>query len=558
VSKRRTKWLKRFLISAGILALVALAASLWFAQSWNAPVPPLPADTNILSLRPEKRDGRVRLGKSWAGEREGLPVVYLTGSHFEMGYAAGALLEQKIHTLEDEFLVMIRGYVPENWKVRLLKQYVLFRNRHLSQNVPLPYRQEIYGSTLGSSDAHPELGDHYTRFFNYHAAHDVSYMMIDNPLVSKAGCTSFGAWGDATRGGHLISGRNFDWEAAEVFSRDRVVVMCEPKGSIPFISLSWAGMAGVVSGMNRAGISVTVNGAPSELPDDIATPVAVLARDILEHASNLDAVLKKLRTTRVFVSTLWLVGSRSDGKFVVVEKTPTTTQVREPEANFIICANHFETPGLAESQRNREYREESTSESRHARLLELIHSGRGRIDAATSAEFLRDRNLPGGSFVGHGHRGTLNALIATHATVMDLTDGIFWAASPPHGLGKFVAFDVNDFTRELPDRAVPADATLASGEFLRASEAQKLASQAKEALKRGDAGTALELTTKAEALNAGFYELALLRGRALMKLGRRVEAAAALEAALKAQPAFLAERQEAEQLLREARSSSAP
>jgi hypothetical protein len=44
--------------------------------------------------------------------------------------------------------------------------------------------------------------------------------------------------------------------------------MCEPAGGIPFISLSWAGMAGVVSGMNRAGVSVTVNGAPSALPKD--------------------------------------------------------------------------------------------------------------------------------------------------------------------------------------------------------------------------------------------------------------------------------------------------
>lgn len=78
---------------------------------------------------------------------------------------------------------------------------------------------------------------------------------------------------------------------------------------------------------------------------------------------------------------------------------------------------------------------------------------------------MRDRNLPGGKFPGNGHRSTLNALIATHSTVMDLTAGIFWAASPPHQLGRFVAFDVNDFDRELPALAVPADAMLASGEY---------------------------------------------------------------------------------------------
>jgi len=62
--------------------------------------------------------------------------------------------------------------------------------------------------------------------------------------------------------------------------------MCEPDDGIPFISLSWAGMAGVVSGMNRAGISVTVNGAPTSLPRETATPVAIVARHILQQAHN--------------------------------------------------------------------------------------------------------------------------------------------------------------------------------------------------------------------------------------------------------------------------------
>src|SRR4030095_138086 len=108
--------------------------------------------------------------------------------------------------------------------------------------------------------------------------------------------------------GRLITGRNFDWEAAEVFSRDRVVIMCDPDDGIPFISLAWAGMVGVVSGMNRAGVSVTLNGAPSSLPRDIATPAAIVARDILQHTRNLDEATRRLRDAKVFVSTLWLIG----------------------------------------------------------------------------------------------------------------------------------------------------------------------------------------------------------------------------------------------------------
>jgi hypothetical protein len=380
-------------------------------------------------------------------------------------------------------------------------------------------------------------------------------MMIDNPLISKAGCTAFGAWGSATENGHLITGRNFDWEAAEVFSRDRVVIMCEPDGGIPFISVAWASMAGVVSGMNRAGVSITINGAPSSLPGETATPVAMVARDVLQKAHNLTNALDIIRNTRVFVSTLWLIGSKADGKFVVVEKTPEATNIREAEGDSIVSANHFQTEKLKDDKRNLRYIEEATSMPRYTRMGELIQTNRGSINASRAAEMLRDRLLPGGKFAGNGHRATLNALIATHATMMDLTEGIFWAASPPNQLGKFVAFDVNDFDHELPALTVPADPMLASGEFEKAKTAQKALVEGRRALKNRDATAALAAAEKAEANNPGFYQNADLKGRALLLLGRNAEGIQALQAALTAQPAFQSEKTDIASLLKQAQGT---
>jgi len=121
---------------------------------------------------------------------------------------------------------------------------------------------------------------------------------------------------------------------------------------------------------------------------------------------------------------------------------------------------------------------------------------------------------------------------------MDLTEGIFWAASPPNQLGKFVAFDVQDFDRELPARTLPPDATLASGEFEKARQARESLAGGQRSFKHKDALTALSQADKAETLNPGFYQNAMLRGRALLALGRNQEAAKAFEAALAAQPAF--------------------
>lgn len=538
------------------IALLVLIPCLWIAayvgiKTSIAKPPPLPPEAAAMQkLEPVERDGKIWLGRSWMQQRDGLPVVYLTGTPFEMGYANGRLTRDLHYRLEGEFLEMVRGYVPQEWVLNLLKNYVIWRNRRLPDFVSPEYQMEIFGGCLGGPDIRPEQGPYFNRRLNYHAAHDVSYMMIDNPLVARAGCTAFGAWGGATADGSLITGRNFDWEAAEVFSRDRLVTMFEPKDGIPFVSVSWAGMSGVVSGMNREGISITLNGAPSELPDDIGTPSAFVARDVLQKARNLAEAVAILKEAKVFVSTLWLVGSRADGRFIVVEKTPTATNMREPEGDSIVCANHFLTPGLRELAGNTNYIAESTSLSREARLKELLTMSHGKISPLRAAVMLRDRRLPGGAFAGNGHRGTLNPLIATHAVVMDLTAGMIWVAKPPHQLGGFVAIDVADFSRELSAFQIPADTMLASDEFERARKAESLLKAGGAALAEGDALKAAELAAEAETLNPMFYGNVLLSARAVKAAGDAEKAAELAARALSARPAFAQERREAEELLR--------
>ena len=138
-----------------LLALAGWLAAVLMVRCSIAKPPPLPADTSILQLKPEARDGKTWLGKSWTGEREGLTVVCLKGSPLEMGYADGALMQAKMHTLENEFEKMVETYVPKHWVMELLKNYIMWRNRHLSGFVPEDYRLEIYATTLGCPDIHP-------------------------------------------------------------------------------------------------------------------------------------------------------------------------------------------------------------------------------------------------------------------------------------------------------------------------------------------------------------------------------------------------------------------
>jgi tetratricopeptide (TPR) repeat protein len=116
-------------------------------------------------------------------------------------------------------------------------------------------------------------------------------------------------------------------------------------------------------------------------------------------------------------------------------------------------------------------------------------------------------------------------------------------------LGKFVAFDVNDFSHELPDKTVPADTMLADGEYEKAEQAKQFLTDGLRALKNKNPQLALDLAAKAETLNPGFYQNSFLAGRALLALNRSQEAAQSFEKALAEHPAFLKEQQELESLL---------
>src|SRR2546427_613118 len=105
--KKFKRILKRALIS-----LVAFGLLLWLVlwlliQSWLPKPPPLPANAAAtLQLKVEQRDGKRWVGRCWLDEREGLPVLYLTGTPFEMGYANGLLTQDWMHRLEDSAIVM--------------------------------------------------------------------------------------------------------------------------------------------------------------------------------------------------------------------------------------------------------------------------------------------------------------------------------------------------------------------------------------------------------------------------------------------------------------------
>jgi len=331
---------------------------------------------------------------------------------------------------------MLHGYVPSDFTLRLLRWYVIYRNRHLSDYIPLKYRLEIYGASLGCPDPHPDLVSYYNRVLNYHGGHDVSYMMIDNPLVSKADALPSAPGASETVSGHLLTGPQLRLEARG-FSRERVVIMAN-RTRHSFISLAWAGMAGVVSGMNRAGVFGDYQrrrhqGCRTRPPRRWrSSPVRFCGMRIISRK------LKSCGRRRYSCHRL-VIGSRADEN-VVVERTPRRCRCANPRVGRIRSSVQ-PFPDAGPQGRPEEPRpNEEAPRVAPDRLTELLKQN-PRITRGShkAVEICGIASCPAGNSPATA-TGRLECFDRHALDRCDLTAGIFWALRHLINWAKFVAF----------------------------------------------------------------------------------------------------------------------
>src|SRR5690606_10315708 len=154
------------------------------------------------------------------------------------------------------------------------------------------------------------------------------------------------------------------------FAKNKIVEFVKPDKGYRFMSVTWGGFIGVVSGMNEKGLTVTINAAKSDIPSGAATPVSLVAREIIQYAKNIEEAIAIARKRKMFVSESFLVGSAADNKAVIVEKTPDSIAVYDPHRQEILCTNHFQSAAFLNTEKNKTQRSESASLYRYRRSEE--------------------------------------------------------------------------------------------------------------------------------------------------------------------------------------------
>ncbi len=557
----------RFGMFAAALVIAALAGLSIYVSNFCIAQPPVyTGDRALAKTEVRDRDGATRLGNNWRREREGIHEIGLTGDAWELGFANARLSQDLVEKQEQYLLRTANQFLPNKASFWLVKQLIGVNNRDLPQYVTEQEKLAVLGLAEGSVDHHPDDVPLYHRILNYHAVHDISHMLIDNPLVSQGeivGCTGFAAWGKASGTGEVFVGRNFDFEAGEVFDDDKAVLYVWPQDGIPYVHVAWAGMAGAVTGMNAQGLYIHLNAARTSETGfgKIGTPVSMLVRRVLEKATTIDEALSIIRDTQVFVSDSYLVASRVDGRAVVIEKSPAHCVLREAtREGLVLQTNHFVTQPLADDPVNVEQMERATTLYRWGRLEELTDRNYGNFNAKLVQDVLRDEKGKGDKPLGLGNRNAIDAGICSHSVIANVSRGELWVSVAPHTFGKYLRIDVRRALAAGPQGALrlstpeefdlPRDPRLGIGSDL--EDFRKAAKAARKALDEDELAEAENLIRTCRNLNEASFETAFLEGMLAQAREKWGEAAKAYQRSLDAEPHYAEVREHIRVLLKQA------
>jgi hypothetical protein len=265
-----------------------------------------------------------RSGPATLEYREGMPFLTLSGSYHDMGFQYGTLMKEEVakaYADMDRSREAFFSMVPAILRplARLVFKHMASKKE---KTIPQNYREEMRGFAEAT-------GFDYDYIVN---------MTFTTDIVGSLGCTS----AVVTGGTALIHGRNLDFPPTTI-GRYPVVVDCRPAGKRPYTLLGVIGYLPALSGMNEAGISITLNlSFMVEDYDKPGMPVGYKIRELLESAANLkeiDALMAGYASDQGWFFTIASAADRSGAIYNIaggdVRKSPLSGSCTYVENRFL-------------------------------------------------------------------------------------------------------------------------------------------------------------------------------------------------------------------------------
>lgn len=251
-----------------------------------------------------------RLEAAGEGDDE-IRILHLWGTPREMGIAHGKLLKEEVNTsvrsLVQLMAIELGGTKMLDDVYKATKPYW-----------PPHFMEELKGLAEGSGAP--------------------LAMLIRAAMIGEAGewhCSLYGAWGEATRNGHLMQLRCLDYAVNAEIQRYPVVIVYHPNegNGHKFANIAWAGVVGSVSGISEIPLAISEIGDDYDKDNDSfeGIPFMFLLRDILQFDKSLDEAIERVRKGPRTTSLIYAIGDGRLGQARSLQTSRTLCNVFDPD-----------------------------------------------------------------------------------------------------------------------------------------------------------------------------------------------------------------------------------
>lgn len=479
-----------------VLFYILLLVLTWAIDVYHMGVFPRPKITKEMTSQPS-------YGQWISKEKYGMNHLVVQGSPVQRGELTGQYTKDLLRKQEQELIGKFQKIVPRDLYRHILEVLTIRWFVGIEKYFEPWMVEEMYGVSFFAPKEFEFLGDGLTRQVMYHGLHEVGQMFVDQK-GNDMGCTVVAA--PLPEGGWIL-GRNFDFEGGRIFDTEKIVKWVFPDRGYDYVSIIWAGMVGVVTGINEKGVYISINAAGS---DDFArhgTPSTLVITKALLGAATADEAIEIIKKEQMFITDIFVV---SDGhKFYKIEKSPKRTAIIRYEGTAVIT-NHLTDPIWANDTINAFREFKLTSHARFVRGEKLLKTWDGTRPEQNILNILRDK---GDDMPLHlGNRNAIDALIASHSIIYNQNTGILYVSHGPSVAGGFTGFDLKkSFAAKapMPVGALERDPLVSDEMYAHVKNSDRLVSSAEKEIKKGKCKEGFQILKQATFTESADYYMAM-------------------------------------------------
>jgi hypothetical protein len=251
------------------------------------------------------------LDGGWVEERDNITILHVSGSHYQMGFQHGYLLQEEVQENVRAFLYYAEKYLP-------LSELLAYWNIS-KPYVPSEYIQEIQGLADGANISFYDIA--------------ASIMAVE---YSDHGCYGIAAWGPATSDGQLYHARSFDLPSTiqdpvsgKYAHENTVLIVRNPDNGSASLCPAIAGSFHTGGGMNSQGVSLGIQICWSKDQTFEGNPYHFRVQEVLDTAETAQEAIQILNTNRTH-----------GFNFIVSQADPAEGFVLEQTANLTYVGTH--------------------------------------------------------------------------------------------------------------------------------------------------------------------------------------------------------------------------